>query len=208
MDTNSVETNTSEQITAENNTVEKKRLKKTPLVAATVLAAALALTACSGSTGAPSSSTQTSGASGTSASSAAATSTGTSAATASSSSTGGPTSGPQSTTDGLVAGFPTSLIPLMPGATIKSSNYDSSQAIATASLVATSSETAAAIGDYYTKVYVEQNFTPLPATSVDGVTSLSFTRTNGTETVNVSVGPAASGVTINVGAHVLPASMK
>ncbi|HEY8294719.1 MAG TPA: hypothetical protein VIG41_05225 [Micrococcaceae bacterium] len=181
--------------------------KTTYAVAGILLAAAIPLSGCTPS--APSGSDSNSAGP---ASSAAASSAGTASSAGGTAATEGGSapsaSGPSATKGAIVDGFPSTLIPVMPGATVQSTALDKTQALATASLVATSSATPAAIAAYYTTVYTNQGFTATAPTTVDNVTSYVFSRAKGQETVNVSVGPAGTGVTINVGAHVLPASLK
>jgi hypothetical protein len=175
-------------------------------LAAAVLALALMLAGCSsgssgngqGSTGAASS------AGGTDTSSSAP-----AAGSAGASTTAAPQNASSTATVGaLVPGFPSTLIPLMSGATVQSSSLDKSKPLVTASLVASSSAKSDDVLAFYTKALQDQGFTALPGDTVGSVPSKDFTRADGKETVNVAVVPSGSSVTFTIGANVLPASLK
>jgi hypothetical protein len=176
------------------------------IVAAAAVALALMLAGCSsgssgsqGSTGAASSTAGT----GTSSSASTSSSAGTSA-TSSMSQNASSTA----TVGALVPGFPSTLIPLMPGAMVQSSSLDKSKPLVTASLVASSSAKSDDVLAFYTKALQDQGFTALPGDTVGSVPSKDFTRADGKETVNISVVPSGSSVTFTIGANVLPASLK
>ncbi len=178
-----------------------------------VLGAALLLTGCtsSDSSGGTSSAAASSvtGASGAQ-QSAGITASSTAAGTASpsSASSASPTAGATATVGALVAGFPATLLPVMPGAKVKASSFDKTRTPATASVTAAISASSTDVLAYYTKAFQDQGFTALPGDAVGSVAAKDFSRANGTETVQVSAVPSESGVTFTVSANVLPASLK
>ncbi|WP_427017162.1 hypothetical protein ACQCSX_00365 [Pseudarthrobacter sp. P1] len=175
--------------------------RRHPALAATgaaALAAVVLLAGCGTGTPAPAGSTTATTASATASASA--------PASASAGSTASPSA--TSTVGALVPGFPAALLPLMPGATLKSSSYDATGAKATAALVADTAASTEAILAFYTKALGDQGFTPLPGDAVGSVPSKDFTRANGTELVNLSMVPGTGTVTFTLSANVLPASLK
>lgn len=112
------------------------------------------------------------------------------------------------TVGALVSGFPTTLIPLMPGATLQSTSLDKTKPLVTASLVATTKAKSADVITFYSDALQKQGFTALPGDAVGSVASKDFTRAKGAETVNLALVVTGSSVTFTVGANVLPASLK
>lgn len=111
------------------------------------------------------------------------------------------------TVGAVVEGFPTTLLPLMPGATVVSSSFDKSAVPANAALVATIPGAPAAVVEFYTGAIEGQGFKAVPGEAVGGVTSKDFVRgTN--ETINLSVVEAAGTSTFTLGANVAPESIK
>jgi len=179
-----------------------KRGSRPGIVAAAAVALALMLAGCSsGSSGSQGSTGAASSTAGTGTSSSASTS---NSATSSMSQNASSTA----TVGALVPGFPSTLIPLMPGAMVQSSSLDKSKPLVTASLVASSSAKSDDVLAFYTKALQDQGFTALPGDTVGSVPSKDFTRADGKETVNISVVPSGSSVTFTIGANVLPASLK
>lgn len=119
-----------------------------------------------------------------------------------------PSSSASSTVNALVPGFPTKLIPIMPGSTPLSTSYDATTNPAKASLVASTSSTSAQILSYYSGQFTGQGFTAVPATKVGTTDSQDFVRSNGKETVNVAVVVVDGRTTYTVGASVDPAAVK
>lgn len=107
----------------------------------------------------------------------------------------------------LVAGFPQKLLPLMPGAKVVSSSFDTSSSPATAALVGSVSAKPAAVVAFYTKALEAQGFKAVPGTTVGAVASRDFVRA-GTETVNIAVPQTAGVSTFTIGANILPGSVK
>ncbi|MGN7252572.1 hypothetical protein [Arthrobacter sp. SAFR-014] len=135
--------------------------------------------------------------------------TNTAAATASPTATASPSASPgtSATVGALVAGFPSKLVPVMPGAKVVASSFDKSTSPATAALVGSTSAKPAAVVAYYTKALEAQGFKPVPGNSVGSVASKDFVRA-GNETVNIAV-PQSGGVsTFTIGANVTPESIK
>ncbi|MBD1541662.1 hypothetical protein G9E11_05240 [Arthrobacter sp. IA7] len=139
----------------------------------------------------------------------AAAATNTAAATASATATASPSASPgtSATVGALVAGFPSKLLPVMPGAKVVASSFDKSISPATVALVGSISAKPAAVVAYYTKALEGQGFTAVPGNAVGSVASKDFVRA-GSETVNIAV-PATGGVsTFTIGANVTPESVK
>jgi hypothetical protein len=141
--------------------------------------------------------------------SAAAAATSTAAATASPTATASPSASPGTSAivGALVAGFPSKLVPVMPGAKVVASSFDKSTSPATVALVGSVSAKPAAVVAYYTRTLEGQGFTAVPGNAVGSVVSKDFVRA-GSETVNIAV-PATGGVsTFTIGANVTPESVK
>ncbi len=107
----------------------------------------------------------------------------------------------------IVAGFPETLLPLMPGATVISSSFDKTSTPATAALVASINAPAAAVVDFYTKHLEGQGFKAVPGDAVGAVASKDFVR-NDSETVNIAAVEAAGVSTFTIGANVAAESAK
>jgi uncharacterized lipoprotein len=178
-----------------------RRFTTATTAAAAALAAAALIAGCSTSTP-PSGQTSESGSASAAPTSASASSTSGATASGTASSTANATVG------ALVAGFPATLLPVMPGATVKSSSYNATGAKATAALVADTSASTDAILAFYAKALTDQGFTALPGDSVGGVPSKDFARANGTELITLSMVPGTGTVTFTLSANVLPASLK
>lgn len=130
---------------------------------------------------------------------------GPSSVTASASPTASP--GTSATVGKIVAGFPESLIPVMPGATVISSSLDKAKQPATAALVASITAPTAAVVDFYTKHLEGQGFKAVPGDAVGAVASKDFVR-NDNETVNIAVVEAAGVSTFTIGANAAVESAK
>ncbi|HEY8754231.1 MAG TPA: hypothetical protein VIM40_11360 [Arthrobacter sp.] len=115
--------------------------------------------------------------------------------------------GTSATVGKIVAGFPGTLLPLMPGATVISSSFDKTSTPATAALVASITAPAAVVVDFYTKNLTTQGFKAVPGDAVGAVASKDFVR-NGSETVNVAVIETAGVSTFTIGANVAVESAK
>lgn len=184
------------------------RPRRGQLLAAAAVSTALFLGACSG-TAAPEG-PSTAPATGTAPASAtaapAATATGTAAATPSAGSTGTPTA--QTAVKELVAGFPSTVIPLFKGAEIQTSSLEKTSPVSMASLTATTTAKPADILAYYTQTLAAQGFKAQPGDAVDGVPLKTYVRADGQEIVTVSVVVTSGTSTFTVGATLLPASLK
>ena len=115
--------------------------------------------------------------------------------------------GTSATVGTIVAGFPVTLLPLMPGATVNSSSYDKTAAPSTAALVASITAPTAAVVDFYSKHLESQGFKPVPGEAVGAVASRDFVR-NDNETVNIAVVESAGVSTFTIGANVAAESTK
>jgi hypothetical protein len=141
--------------------------------------------------------------------SASAAATNTASATASPTAAASPSASPgtSATVGALVAGFPSKLVTVMPGARVVASSFDKSTSPATVALVGSISAKPAAVVAYYTKALEGQGFTAVPGNAVGSVVSKDFVRA-GSETVNIAV-PVTGGVsTFTIGANVTPESVK
>ena len=115
--------------------------------------------------------------------------------------------GTSATLGELVAGFPQKLLPLMPGAKVVSSSFDTSSSPATVALVGSVSAKPAAVIAFYTKALEAQGFKAVPGNTVGAVASRDFVRA-GTETVNIAVPQTANVSTFTIGANVSHGSIK
>lgn len=119
-----------------------------------------------------------------------------------------PSSSASSTVNALVPGFPTKVIPIMPGSTPLSTSYDATTNPAKASLIASTSATSAQILSYYSGQFTGQGFTAVSPTKVGSTDSQDFVRSNGKETVNVAVVVVDGRTTYTVGASVNPSALQ
>ncbi|MFQ4150425.1 hypothetical protein AAGW05_17360 [Arthrobacter sp. LAPM80] len=108
----------------------------------------------------------------------------------------------------LVAGFPSTVLPLMKGAEIQSSSIAHAVPVSQASLTASVTASSADVLAYYTKVFTDQGFKAQPGDSVDGVPVKTFVRAEGQEILTVSIVQTAATATFTLGATLLPASFK
>lgn len=170
------------------------------ILTAAVGSAAVVLSACSNS-GAQTSGTETSAVTGGTAASSQATDSASAAATASPSPAAPPVTE-------LVAGFPSSVLVLMPGAMIEASSIEKSEPLSTASVTASVTATSAEVLEFYTGSFTRQGFTAQPGDSVDGIPSKTFLRAGGQESVTVSVVQSGAKATFTLGATLLAASFQ
>ncbi|MEA5456875.1 hypothetical protein SPF06_19305 [Sinomonas sp. JGH33] len=127
---------------------------------------------------------------------------------ASASASATPSGSSSATVNAMVPGFPTQLIPIMPGATPLSTSYDASANPQAASLVASTSSTSDQILDFYSKAFTAQGFTAVAKTKVGTTDSQDFVRSGGKETINVAVVVVNGRTTFTVGASVAPGTIK
>lgn len=104
--------------------------------------------------------------------------------------------------------FPKTLLPLLPGATVKLSALDKTTTPATASLVGTTNSNSKAIVDFYTKSFSAQGFSALAGGNVGAVISKDFVRKGGKESINLSIVTDGGSTTFTLGASVEAASLK
>lgn len=135
------------------------------------------------------------------------------------STTASPTPSPQSehptanpTSDGfpngsLVQDFPENLIPLMDDTQILVSDVELSDGKVSVSLVTSTGASPKRVLDFYDQALKDHNFDPLESNSVEGAASRTYTRGQGTETVNISVVESGSTSTVTIGAHLAPESV-
>jgi hemin uptake protein HemP len=135
--------------------------------------------------------------------------TGTATATASAPASPVPSASPSpsATVGALVEGFPSKLLPLMPGAKVVSSSFDKTGSPATAAIVGSVGAPAADVLAFYTKELEAQGFKAVPGESVETVTSKDFLRGEN-ETINVAVVHNGGVSTFTIGANVSPESAK
>lgn len=114
---------------------------------------------------------------------------------------------PSATVGALVEGFPSKLLPLMPGAKVVSSSFDKTGTPATAAIVGSVGAPAADVLTFYTKELEAQGFKAVPGESVETVTSKDFLRGEN-ETINVAVVHNGGVSTFTIGANVSPESAK
>jgi hypothetical protein len=107
----------------------------------------------------------------------------------------------------MVAGFPQQLLPLMPGAKVVSSSFDTTTVPATAALVGNIASPAADVLAFYTKELEAQGFKAVPGETVGAVPSKDFLRGDN-ETVNIAVVETAGVYTFTIGANVAAESVK
>jgi hypothetical protein len=115
--------------------------------------------------------------------------------------------GTSATVGALVAGFPQTLLPLMPGAKVVASSFDTSSSPATVALVGSVAAKPASVVAFYTKTLEAQGFKAVPGNAVGAVHSKDFVRA-GTETVNIAVPESAGVSTFTIGANVAAGSVK
>lgn len=174
------------------------RLKRMQFPAVLAISAVTMLAACSPAPApAPTSSNSTASSSASASSS-----------TAAPTSSGTPTAAGE--VNGLVAGFPTKLIPLMAGATIQGSSIQRTEPLSIASLTASTAASPADVMAYYSKVFTDQGFTaqPLPTTPAGNVQLATFVRGAEAELVTVSITTSGPLTIVTIGANVLPASLQ
>lgn len=173
-------------------------------LAALAVGAVLATAACSPAS--PGSSATTSTPSGTTTS--ASPTSGPLAASGTTSASGIPSEpGASATVGALVPGFPQTLIPVMPGATVVSSSFDKSATPATAALVGSIKSPTAEVVAFYTQAFDVQGFKAVPGDAVEGTASKDFLRGD-QEMVNIAVVETAGVSTFTVGANVAAGSIK
>lgn len=114
----------------------------------------------------------------------------------------------QSAVKKLVAGFPTTVLPLMPDATIQASSLEHNTDVSMASMTASVTASSADVLAYYTKSLTSQGFEAQPGDAVDGVPLKTFVRAQGQEIATVSIVQSASTATFTIGATLLPASFR
>ncbi|MDQ4500794.1 hypothetical protein [Sinomonas sp. ASV322] len=127
---------------------------------------------------------------------------------ATASATATPSGSASATVNAMVPGFPTQLIPIMPGATPLQTSYDASTNPQSASLVASTTATSDQILDFYSKAFTGQGFTAVAKTKVGSTDSQDFVRSGGKETVNVAVVVVNGRTTFTVGASVASGTIK
>ncbi len=113
-----------------------------------------------------------------------------------------------STVGNLVGGFPSTLLPLFTGAQVKQSAFDKSKDPAAASLVATTTASSDDIVAFYTKAFTDQGFSLLPGDASGGLLSKDFVRSDGKETISLSITSENGLNTFTLGANVAQAALK
>jgi hypothetical protein len=111
------------------------------------------------------------------------------------------------TVGAVVEGFPSKLLPLMPGAKVVSSSFDKSGTPATVALVGSIAAPASDVLAFYMKELEAQGFKAVPGDAVGAVVSKDFLRGDN-ETVNVAIVSTAGVSTFTIGANVSVESAK
>ncbi|MDN3481690.1 hypothetical protein QMA10_07100 [Arthrobacter sp. APC 3897] len=168
-------------------------MKKLPiaLTAAAVLLAAAGCTSDSDTTetgtSAPSAPVSSSAAVSPSASGSASSSGPSASAGASESADSTATPSTTSTSTAIAEGFPTDLIPLLPGSTALTTSFEETDALFTASLSGSTDSPAKEILAFYAKTFSDQGFTPSDPEEQGPATVQQFVRSGGDDTANVTV---------------------
>lgn len=108
----------------------------------------------------------------------------------------------RSSVGGLVPGFPTDLIPVLPGATITLSSDAEAGGLRQLSLAGTSATPADQILAFYRDALVSRGFTEAPTPVPAGVLASSFTRNQATDLLSVSVSTTGGLQVFTVGGQV------
>ncbi|MFJ3958556.1 hypothetical protein [Arthrobacter sp. NPDC090010] len=115
---------------------------------------------------------------------------------------------PTSAASALPAGFPRTLLPLMPGAHDASGTVTPRNDFTDIALNATVPAKPEAVDSFYSARFTALGFKAPPAVTVSGVLTKTFVRSNGDETISLSVTPVAGGSTVTIGATVKAGSVK
>jgi hypothetical protein len=153
-------------------------LRRTTVVPAAIVLTAVALVAgCSGDSPAPAASPTTTAAA--------------SAGSGASPTTGQPTTGgasPSAAAVGeVVEGFPTDVVPVMPGATVKLSTVATTDGVRQVALAGETTEPADAVLAFYRNGLTAQGFTEANAALPQGAVGATFVRGEGSEILTLSV---------------------
>ena len=108
----------------------------------------------------------------------------------------------QSSVGGLVPGFPTDLIPVLPGASITLSTDTEAGGLRQVSLAGTSTTPADQILAFYRNALVSRGFTEAPTPVPAGVLASSFTRNQAADLLSVSVSTTGGLQVFTVGGQV------
>ncbi|MDP5226214.1 MULTISPECIES: hypothetical protein [Arthrobacter] len=109
----------------------------------------------------------------------------------------------------LPSGFPTALLPTMPGMALVTRSLATQGDFSTIAFNATVTAKPADVEAFYAQRFTAQGFAAPAATTVDGVLTRMFVRSNGDETISLSVADAAGGGSaVTIGATVRAGSVK
>lgn len=123
------------------------------------------------------------------------------------SATSSPTTGDSAAKNTLVKAFPKDLIPLTDDADVLVSDLETTDGTVSVSLVATTKASPKQALKFYDAALTKHKFEALESNSVKGAASRTYTRGQGTETVNISVVESGSTTTVTIGAHLSPDSV-
>ncbi|MET4061344.1 hypothetical protein ABIB35_002914 [Arthrobacter sp. UYP6] len=118
------------------------------------------------------------------------------------------TASPSSTSSAIADGFPTNLVPVMPGSTPLTTSFEETSKLFTASLSATTDAPAKEILAFYAKTFTAQGFTPADPEVRKTATVQQFSRSGADDTANVTVVPREGGFTYTASINTLPESAK
>ncbi|MCC3270579.1 hypothetical protein MUG94_06425 [Arthrobacter gengyunqii] len=127
-------------------------------------------------------------------------------ATESSGSTATPSA--TSTSGAIAEGFPTDLIPLLPGSTALTTSFEETSTLFTASLSGKTDSSAEEILAFYAKTFSAQGFTPADPEVQDPATVQQFVRSGGDDTANVTVVSRDGSFFYTASINTLPESAK
>lgn len=131
-------------------------------------------------------------------------------ASAGASESAGSTASPSatSTSEAIAEGFPTDLIPLLPGSTALTTSFEETSTLFTASLSGSTDAPAKEILAFYAKAFSDQGFTPSDPEVQDPATVQQFVRSDGDDTANVTVVSRDGSFFYTASINTLPESAK
>lgn len=113
-----------------------------------------------------------------------------------------------STSSAIAEGFPSDLIPLLPGSTALTTSFEETSTLFTASLSGRTDSTTEEILDFYAKTFSDQGFTPAEPEVQDPATVQQFVRSGGDDTANVTVVSRDGSLFYTASINTLPESAK
>ncbi len=129
-------------------------------------------------------------------------------ADSSASASGTATPSADSTSSAIAEGFPSDLIPLLPGSTALTTSFEETSTLFTASLSGRTDSSAKDILAFYAKTFSDQGFTPAEPEVQDPATVQQFVRSGGDDTANVTVVSRDGSFFYTASINTLPESAK